>query len=276
MRFVAVFAGLFVVLLAAATFVSGRPVRVVSVRVPASSSEETVCVTNLAQQYISDATIRRDIPAWEQAANRDFASFWHTAHYRILFLGRRSAPHGCISAVFQAKGPVQGALAYHWTERNDLPSITVYAGTGDYYGFDNSVSFTHELFEMAADPVTSYLNVGYPSGYYWLEKRDTSVKAQFNGAIGWFSEVSDPVEADSYRIGGVAISDFVTPAWFNDGVGMRFDFMGLCQQPFWIRPGGYAQFLDPSGWQVVFNFRKGHPADAGFFRADPRGKEAHG
>lgn len=250
-----------------ATFFPGTPAS--SVTRPARV--QTLYIRNLAPQYISDAQIERDIPAWEQAVNVDFARYWHTTQFKLVFIGTRPAPVGAMSAVFVKKGPVKGALAYHWLGGN-APAITVYAGTDDYYGFDNSVSFTHELFELAADPVTSYLNVGYPSGYYWLQKRNSDLKIQFNSAVGWFNEVADPVEADFYRIGGVEISDFVTPAWFNDGVGQRFDFMGLAQQPFWIRPGGYAQFLDAGGWEVVFNFRKGHPADAGFFKGDPNGR----
>lgn len=234
-----------------------------------TQTAETIYVTNLAPKFISDAEIKRDIPNWEHAVNVDFASYWHTAHYHIVFLGRKPAPSGAISAVFLDKGPVKGALAYHWTERGNSPSITVYAGTGAYYGFDNSVSFTHELFEMAADPVTSYLNVGYPTDYVWLEGKDTSVKMTYTSAIGWMSEVADPVESDSYDLNGTRISDFVTPAWFADGVGNRFDYLGLCQQPFWIRPGGYATYMTASGWSQIFNFRKGHPADAGFSKGEP-------
>lgn len=255
----------------------GREAKVKAKATPvAVAPAETICVTNLAPKFWSDADIINDIPAWEHALNVDFARYWHTAHYDIRFMGRKPAPKGCISAVVQKTGPVQGALAYHWTERNNLPSITVYAGVGAFYGYSNSVSMTHELQEMAADPVTSYLNIGYPAGYYWLEQKNATLQYGFNNAIGWFSEVSDPVEADAYELPGadgtaVKISDFVTPAWFNDGVGGRFDFMGLCQQPFWIRPGGYAQFLDASGWHQVLNFRKHRPADRGFFLMDPRG-----
>lgn len=235
---------------------------------------QTLYITNLAPRFITDREIRRSIPAWQQAVNDDFARYWHTTRYRLVFLGRKPAPSGAMSAVFQNRGPIKGALAYHWTERGNAPSITVYAGTGAYYGFSNSVSFTHELFELAADPVTSFVNVGYPYDYYWVEKKDTSLQQEYSGAIGWFNEVSDPVESDSYTRPGldgrpVKISDFVTPAWFNDGVGGRFDFMGLCQQPIWIRPGGYAQFLAADGWHVIYNFRKGHPADRGFFLGDP-------
>jgi hypothetical protein len=231
---------------------------------------EPVYIRNLAPRFISDQTIRNDIPAWESAINNDFAKYWHTTKYKLVFLGRKQAPTDGITTEFINKGPVKGALAYHWTERNNAPSITVYAGTGAYYGFSNSVSFTHELEELAADPVTSYLNVGYPSALYWIQKSNGKLTYNFDDAIGWFSEVSDPVEADSYTRPGadgtpVKISDFVTPAWFNDGVGSRFDFMGLTQQPFWIRPGGYAQYLSSEeGWQVIYNFRKHHPADAGF------------
>lgn len=246
---------------------SHRPAPVAAKAAPA----ETVYVTNLAQRYISDAEIRRDIPGWEHSVNVDFARFWGTEQYRIKLIGRRQAPQGAISAVFQTKGPVQGALAYHWTERGNSPSITVYAGTGAYLGFSNSVAFDHELLEMAADRDTSFLNVGYPSGYYWLEHRNTSLKSQFNSAIGWVNEVADPVEDDSYLWHGVRLSDFVTPAWFNDGVGMRFDYLGLCQQPYWIRPGGYAIFLDPLGYQEILNFRRDHRSDSGFLKADPRG-----
>lgn len=235
---------------------------------------QTVYITNLAPQYWSNASIKRDIPAWETALNRDFASYWHTNQYRLVFLGNKPAPQGQMSAVIQAKGPIKGALAYHWTERNNAPSITVYAGTGDYYGYDNSISMTHELEELAADPVTSYVNQGYPDDFYWLESKDMSLKYSFQYSVaGWFNEVSDPVEADFYKINGVKISDFVTPAWFNDGVGSRYDFMGLCQQPFWIRPGGYAQYLSTQlGWQIVTNFRRGNVTDAGFLRSDPRGR----
>ena len=234
---------------------------------------ETIYITNLAPKYWSDKAIKKDIPAWETALNRDFAKYWHTTNYKLVFLGRKPAPEGQISAVIQKKGPIDGALAYHWIERNSAPSITVYAGTGAYYGYDNSVSMTHELFELAADPLTSYASEGYPSAFYYLEKPDLSIEQHVQeGILAWFNEVADPVEADFYRINGVAISDFVTPAWFNDGIGTRYDFMGLCQQAFWIRPGGYAQYQDALGWHQVFNFRKGNVTDRGFSKLDPEGR----
>jgi hypothetical protein len=229
-------------------------------------------IRNVAQQYISDRQILHAIPAWQHAVNVDFARYWHTTRFQLVFIGTRKAPVGGMQATFVGKGPVKGALAYHWVDGN-APSITVYAGTGDYYGYSNSVSFTHELFELAADPVTSLVNQGWPYDYYWLEGKDMTIRMapQF-GVYGWFNEVCDPVEADYYLIGDVKISDFITPSWFNDGVGQRYDFMGVAKQPFWIRPGGYAQYLGANGWEVITNFRHGHPADSGFFKSDPKGR----
>jgi hypothetical protein len=207
---------------------------------------QTLYVRNLAPQYISDATIRKDIPAWENAVNVDFARYWHTTRFHLVFTGRAKAPVGAMQATFVGKGPVKGALAYHWVDGN-APSITVYAGTGVYYGYDNSVCRSRmSCSSSPPTPSPALVNQGWPYDYYWLEKKDTSIKMepQF-GVYGWFNEVCDPVEADSYLVDGVKISDFITPAtaWFNDGVGQRYDFMGLlAKQPFWIRPGGYAQF----------------------------------
>lgn len=251
-----------------------NPAKAKTVRVPTPIGRETLYIRNLAPQYISDKLIENDIPAWQRAVNVDFARFWHSTQFQLVFIGRRSAPAGAMSAVFVRKGPVQGALAYHDTERGNAPDITVYAGTGDYFGYDNSVSFTHELEELAADPVVSFVNQGYPSDYFYLQKSNGDIEQHYSSALGWFNEVSDPVEEDSYVRPGfdgrpVRISDFVTPAWFNDPVGGRYDFMGLCQQPFWIRPGGYAQFLSADGWALVSNFRSSHPADRGFLKGDP-------
>jgi hypothetical protein len=99
--------------------------------------------------------------------------------------------------------PRQGALAYHDVE-DAAPAITVYAGTGAYYGYDNSVSFTHELFELAADPYISAGNQGWPFDWVYLVAPDGSIdrEPQAEGTF-WAQEVCDPVEADSYlRKGG--------------------------------------------------------------------------
>jgi hypothetical protein len=207
------------------------------------SNAETIYVRNLSPKYISDATIRRDIPAWERAVNHDFAPAWHSAQYRIVLA--KSIPAGAIGATFVDKGPVAGALAYH-TVTSGAPQIVVYAGTAAYYGYDNSVSFTHELFELAADAPISVTNQGWPYDWIWIQHPDGYSRTEQAEGTVWAQEVCDPVEEQTYAIDGVRISDFVTPNWFNDEVAGPYDEMGAVQQPFTILTGGYAQYLDPT------------------------------
>lgn len=232
---------------------------------------EAVYIRNLAPRYISNKSILNALPAWQAAANNEFAQAWHTTHVHLVFIGRNAAPKGGIVATFVKDGPVKGALAFH-SVTNGAPSITVYAGTGDYYGYSNGVSFTHELFELLADPEISITNQGWPSTVVTLLPSYRQL-TQAPGTI-WANEVCDPVEAYFYTRKGadgspVWISDFITPNWFNDQVNGGFDYMQLVQQPFTITKGGYAQYYDPSlGWQAILNFRgTGRDAD-GFYKAE--------
>jgi hypothetical protein len=233
------------------------------------SVTQTIYIRNLSPRYMSDKEIQNDMPAWERSYNHDFAPVWHTTQFHLVFLGRKQAPAGGMVATFVKSGPVQGALAYHDVSKG-VPGIVVYSGTGVYYGYDNSVSFTHELEELGADPTISVTNQGWP--YDWINVVNRDRVMQTEGTV-WAQEVSDPVEAYSYLRPGadgspVHISDFVEPNWFNNAVNGSYDFMNLVQQPFTILPGGYAQFLTDTGWTSIQNFRKGHPADAGFYRGE--------
>lgn len=246
-----------------------------SVSAHSRAGVETIYVKNLAPRYMTDGEIEKDIPAWEQAANKDFAPYWGTPQVKVVLLRLgQDAPRGSIVAYFQKNGPVQGALAYH-TVINGVPAIVVYTGVGDFYGYNNSVSFTHEMFEMLADPTVSQTNQGYPYPNFCLDNGSgQTCYSQMPGTI-WANEVSDAVEAFDYKIGGVQISDFITPEWFNDHEGNgRYDFMGLCNQPFEITPGGYSQFWDGSQWQVVLDFRHvTNPDAAGFLKGEKLGRD---
>ena len=92
---------------------SGSKVHSVTLLKPVAVGQESLYIRNLDPKDFSDAEIQRDIPAWEHAVNVDFASYWHTAHFHLIFIGRAPAPVGQMSAVFVKKGPIQGALAYH-------------------------------------------------------------------------------------------------------------------------------------------------------------------
>lgn len=229
---------------------------------PQPSRSATVYIKNEAPRYMSNATILRDIPAWEKAANVDFAPVWDTPQVSIKLLNGR-APRGAIVATFQKSGAIQGALAYHTITRG-APAIVVYTGTGDYYGYSNSVSFTHELFETLGDAFVAGGNLG-TAPFYYVGQQAQPFPA---GAI-FVNEVSDPVEAYQYELDGAAISDFVTPNYFGDQVAGGLDYMNVLTKPFQIARGGYQIVWLFGQWQEITNFRHfPGPDPAGFLKGE--------
>jgi hypothetical protein len=250
----------------------------------------TIYLRNFDPKHLSDRAIRDAIPAWQAAANGRFRRVWSTPRVRLVLT--KNPPAGAIVADFTNRGPVSGALAYH-TENEGRSAIVVYVGADDYYGYSDSVSFTHELFELLADRATSSINQGWPFPYFTFDRGQFAQPELFQMPTGqlFINEVCDPVEASHYTLHGKAgepvwISDWVTPNWWNDEQTMpagvpQFDAMGLVQQPFTILRGGYASlyvidFFLPTGglytgWLQATNFR-GAGRDPGGYMDDTRGR----
>lgn len=253
----------------------------------------TIYLRNFDPKHISDAAIRAAIPAWERAANGRFRTVWHTPKVRIALV--QHVPAGGIEADFTNRGPVQGALAYH-TQNRGRPAIVVYVGADDYYGYSDSVSFTHEMFELLADEHTAAINQGWPVDNFTLDHGQFKSPTYISVPVGQLliNEVCDPVEAFHYVLHGadgkpVFISDWVTPNYFNDqqtvpaGV-PQYDAMGLVQEPLTILRGGYQSLFVIdfatqtgiyTGWVSLTNFR-GAGRDPGGYLDDRGGKVVAG
>jgi len=84
----------------------------------------------------------------------------------------------------------------------------------------------------------------------WLNSAYQDLQGVF-----WAGEVCDPVEDDQYgyQIGGILVTDFVTPNWFaHQHAQGNIDLKGHANAAFEILTGGYAQYFDPQqGWQQV-------------------------
>ncbi len=161
-----------------------------------------------------------------------------------------TADHWVIALLDNAD--VSGALGYHDITPAGMPLGKVFVKTTVSDGGLVSVTTSHELLEMLADPdinLTAELDnaSGSPSKFYAYEVAD-AVESDADGY-----DISVP----SNFTGGPAtvhVSDFVLPSWFE---GFRttgpFDFMGHLSQPFTLDPGGYIGFLDlanlGAGWQ---------------------------
>jgi len=132
---------------------------------------------------------------------------------------------------------VKDALGYHDKTSKNLPVMKVFPELDAGDGMHWSVTASHELLETLVDPFLQRC----------IQSEDGKI---------WSLEVCDPVEADTYSIDGVMVSNFALPAWYEPSQAHhrgadRYDFLGKCKAPYEVRTGGYAQFLSKQGWKTI-------------------------
>ena len=185
----------------------------------------------------ADADVQRMISAFNTQWNNDLNSVWGVGAATFAFSPKQqSPPAGSWWVVFLDNSDQANALAYHDLTNEGLPISKVFVKTIQADKASLSVGASHEICEMAVDP---WLNSAYqdPQGSFWA------------------GEICDPVEADQYgyEIGGILVTDFVTPNWFGhkNAVG-AIDLQRHANTAFQVLSGGYAQKFDPQkGWVQV-------------------------
>jgi hypothetical protein len=175
----------------------------------------------------------------------DAAPIWDRAPAAVVFYTDPSAvpaaAHG-IAIVDTIQNQPQGVLGFHtedqggklWGVVAAKPELDNDAKvtTGDW-----SVSsvLSHEVLEMFIDPNCNlWAHDGQGSAYSF--------------------EVCDPVEAPSYTVKGVSVSNFVTPSWFDPlaAATAQFDKLGQLHAPFSILKGGYVVYESAGKEQQKF------------------------
>lgn len=173
---------------------------------------------------LTDAACAAWVPALQTQISRDFAPFWN-ADAQLHFVGLNQQPDPTHwRCLILDRSDEAGDLGYH-IDDTGIPEARVFAADDLADGALVSVTLSHELLEMLADPSTTrFLTIG---------------------EAVYIIEVADPVEADGdgYDINGVRVSNFVTPCYFgqaNPAGDRRFDFRGLLSAGIpTLRPGGY-------------------------------------
>jgi len=162
---------------------------------------------------------------------------WGVGDATFSFTRKQKAPAtGSWWVVFFENHDQADALAYHDLTNEGLPIAKVFVKTCLAGKSSVSVAASHEICEMAVDP---WLNGAF----------------QDEHLVFWSAEVCDPVEDDQYgyEIGGILVTDFVTPNWFgHPHVTGPIDFRGHARAPFEVLTGGFARKFDSqSGWQQI-------------------------
>ena len=125
------------------------------------------------------------------------------------------------------------AVAYHTVDAQGNPVLVVSVDAARSEGgsiLDQiSIALTHEIFETARNPFVAFCAMAPGK------------------AVPQMLEVCDPVQGGSYKKNETAISNFVTPAYFdaNDKEG-PYDKCGQLSAPFACDPNGYIAWADGS------------------------------
>jgi hypothetical protein len=186
-----------------------------------------IAVSNVSTVVAPD-DFAKVVAALQTQVSRDFAPAWGLdAVLRRLDTGDKPASDEWWLTVLDDADHAD-SLGYHDITPSGLPLGKVFAKTSQESHTHWSVTASHELLEMMADP---NLNLTV------FEERD-------GGGRLYAYEVCDACEGDdyAYQIDGVTVSDFVFPAWFESfrkASSTRFDQTGHVSVPFQLLKDGY-------------------------------------
>lgn len=181
--------------------------------------------------------------ALQKQVTRDLGPVWGIQATVDCFARLEDVPPGYwpVTVFTNPPGAVQGGIH---EDKAGQPFALVPAGP------DWSISASHEIMEMLVDP---------------FSRRTVAAQSPMPGQnrVDFLVEISDPCQAVTYSINGVAVSDFYTPNYFDPvtNPAVRYSFTGSITAPRQVLRGGYLSWFD----QV-----SGHWFRQSFFGAQPR------
>lgn len=207
-----------------------------------------ISVINHTSGKIADEAVHKAIRAINRQIKEDFEPYWGIS--ATLRLEGRSLKQPDKTNLTDMRGEavlylwddpdVPNALGYHTRNNKGIPFGFVFTELAKKIGENWTTTLSHEALELIADPETNLLVMG-PNP----RKPDALV-------FHWY-EMCDAVQAETYTIDGVEVSNFVLPLYFTSGEekGGRNDFLGRSYegttlQSFGVNPGGYVGFFDPA------------------------------
>jgi hypothetical protein len=181
---------------------------------------------------LDDTDVKSVLPSLQTQVRRDFAPLWG-ANATLVFVPKKTNPSpgswwmGIFDDSHQA-----GVLGYHDLTAKGLPLGKVFARSDKQAHCEWSVTMSHELLEMLANPSSNLF-----------------VQHEANKGLLYPYEVCDACEPDNfgYKINGVLVSDFVHPPWFeyfHKKGSVQFDHCKHMSKPFQILRGGSISMFD--------------------------------
>src|SRR5882672_7137068 len=195
------------------------------------------------------------IAAMQAFVDRHVAPVWGTP---ARLVKSRGFVKGAWAMVFLDDADQPGALAYHDLTPEGLPQSKVFVKTTIENGDLVSVSASHELVEMLVDPAINMMTTGPdPKTVYAYES-------------------ADPVEALTFKVNGIPMSDFIYPSYFEDfrkAGSVKFDQLRKVKRPFQILAGGYQIIFKGGKWSQLYGSQRKKRAFAKEKRRGHRSEE---
>jgi hypothetical protein len=186
---------------------------------------------------ISPALLQATASALNIQVNRDLSQFWNVKASVSYLPSSTKIPAG-VWPVFLVKELPPGEGGFHMDKHNQPYSEVIASAESDDWTIDAS----HETVEMLVDPYGNRLQNSSS-----IEVEDGKIQ-DGTGEFAYLVEACDPCEANnfSYAIQGVAVSDFLTPHFYDPVAtpGTRYSFTGAIKAPRQILKGGYISWVN--------------------------------
>jgi hypothetical protein len=206
-----------------------------------------ISIINHTNGQISDEEIQTATRAINVQIQQDFEPYWSLG--ATLRLEGRSSKTPSKQSMADMRGDaviylwsgsdIPGALGYHDANNRGIPYGFVFTQLAASIHENWTVTLSHEALELIGDAEANLLVMG--------PNPNNPNKTVFH----WY-EMCDAVQAETYRIDGIEVSNFVLPLYFTSGdeLGGRNDFLGRehngkTLRSFGINPGGYIGFFNP-------------------------------
>lgn len=197
--------------------------------------------------HISTADLMAAMVAFQTQITRDFAPVWNGD--AKLWDEDEAVPARAWKCWLQDGLDQANDLGYH-EDDTGTPEMKVDIAGAIGSGNDWRTVVSHELLEALADPTCTRM------------------------AGAYIVEVADPVEESLYLIDGLAVSNFVLPAYFSLDGGTKFDFNGqLTSMVPALLSGGYQMELQGNQW--VSHFAHLGDGSLPWMATRPRGRRAY-
>jgi hypothetical protein len=190
-------------------------------------SSWNVVLTDHSSAGVPQATMQQIAAALQQQVDGDFAPVWGVRADIAVLAAGSPVPAGAWP--IKIMDDIGGAGGVHLDDQGQPYAEAV-------NGAELSIAISHELLEMLADPW----------GNRFTPAADIDPRSDGH-QVFYLVEVGDPCEVSSYRINGVAVSDFIFPSFYDPQATGPVDFLGVLSGPLpqTVPRGCYISWLDP-------------------------------